>query len=117
MQEKRRMPRIRESNEVTITIIADRKKPVRQKTGATKDISASGVRIQTDIFLPVDALLNVDLSLKKLEKKINALGKVRWTRMIVEEGSYEAGVEFVNAPVLAIQLLRDYIRRIISGRT
>jgi hypothetical protein len=54
------MPRIRESHEVTIIIIADGKKLFRNKIGATKDISASGVRIQTDILLPVNALLNVD---------------------------------------------------------
>lgn len=115
MQEKRKMPRIKEENAITMIIISDRKNFSRIQNGRTKDISASGVRIQTETLLPVDALLSIDLTLTKLEQRINAIGKVRWVRKINEDETYEAGVEFINAPVFGIQQVRHYVRQRVSG--
>lgn len=51
----------------------------------------------------------VDFTLNTLQQKINAIGKVKWVKIIIEDESYEVGVEFVNAPIYAIQRLGDYI--------
>jgi hypothetical protein len=35
--------------------------------------------------------------------------KVKWVKIIIDDESYEAGVEFVNTPIYAIKKLEDYI--------
>ena len=111
MDEKRVAPRLEEENEVTITVISKGKNLPKEKIiyNDTTDISASGAKIQTNILLPVDTLLNIDFTLKNLQQKINAIGKVKWIKIIIDDESYEAGVKFVNAPIYAIQRLEDYI--------
>ncbi len=111
MGEKRRAPRLKEEDEVTITVISDKKKFPKEKNicNYSEDISASGAKIQTNILLPIGTLLMVDFTLKTLQQKIIAIGKVKWIKIIIEDESYEAGVEFVNAPIDAIKKLEDYI--------
>jgi hypothetical protein len=111
MEEKRIAPRLEEENEVTITVISSRNNIPKEKIiyNEITDISASGAKIQTNILLPVDTLLNIDFKLKNVQQKINAIGKVKWIKIIIDDESYEAGVEFVNAPIYAIQRLEDYI--------
>jgi hypothetical protein len=111
MEEKRIAPRLEEENEVTISVISGRKNLPKEKStyNYSEDISASGAKIKTNILLPVDTLLNIDFTLKNLQQKINAIGKVKWIKIIIEDESYEAGVEFVNAPIYAIQRLEDYV--------
>ena len=111
MEEKRIAPRLEEENEVTISVISKRKNLPKEKSiyNYSEDISASGAKIKTSILLPVDTLLNIDFTLKNLQQKINAIGKVKWIKIIIDDESYEAGVEFVNAPIYAIQRLEDYI--------
>jgi hypothetical protein len=111
MEEKRIAPRLEEENEVTISVISNRKNLPKEKStyNYSEDISASGARIKTNILLPVDTLLHIDFTLKNLQQKINAIGKVKWIKIIIDDESYEAGVEFVNAPIYAIQRLEDYI--------
>ena len=69
----------------------------------------SGIKITTNIFLPIDQLLMMDIKLKYLQQKIKAVGKVKWIKVIVEDESYEAGVQFVNSPREAATKLADYI--------
>ena len=111
MEEKRIAPRLEEENEVTITVISGRNNIPKEKSiyNYSEDISASGAKIRTNILLPVDTLLHIDFTLKNLQQKINAIGKVKWIKIIIDDESYEAGVEFVNAPIYAIQRLEDYI--------
>lgn len=110
-EERRKAERLKEENEVTITILAggadssEEKKPYNY----SKDISASGTKIQSNVLLPVDTVLKLDITLKNLQQKITALGKVKWIKIVVEDESYEAGVEFVDTPDEAIQKLEDYI--------
>jgi hypothetical protein len=76
---------------------------------SSKDISVSGAKIQSNIFLPIDTLLKIDFKLKNLQQMITAMGKVKWIKIICEDECYDAGVEFVNTPGEAIQKLSDYI--------
>ena len=105
MKEKRKTERLNEFNEITTTIISGEKNFYNY----SEDISVSGAKIRGNITLPVDTLLNIDFTLKNLQQKINAIGKVKWIKIIIDDESYEAGVEFVNAPIYAIQRLEDYI--------
>ena len=111
MIEKRAAPRLEEGVDVVVTVISGGKTLPKEKImyNYIRDFSATGVSIQTNIFLPVGTLLNIKFTLKTLKEKINAVGKVRWVNIIHENKYYETGVEFVNAPVYTLQMLEDYI--------
>ena len=111
MDEKRRAKRLKEDSEVTITIVAGGKRYPKGKViyNTSKDISASGTKIQSNIFLPIDTLLKIDFKLKNIQQMISAVGKVKWIKIICEDEHYDAGVEFVNTPKEAIQKIADYI--------
>ncbi len=111
MEEKRRAKRLKHESEVTITIVAGGKRYPKGKViyNTSKDISASGTKIQSNIFLPIDTLLRIDFKLKNIQQMISAMGKVKWIKIICEDESYDAGVEFVNTPKEAIQKIADYI--------
>ena len=104
-QEKRKTERLKEFNEITTTIISGEKNFYNY----SEDISVFGAKIRGNIPLPINTLLKIDFTLKNLQQKITALGKVKWTEFNTEDGSFEAGVEFVNTPSDAIRKLHDYI--------
>jgi hypothetical protein len=105
MKEKRKTERLKEFNEIITTVISGEKNFYNY----SEDISLSGAKIRGNIFLPVDTLLKIDFTLKNLQQKITALGKVKWIKIIIENKYYEAGVEFVNTPLEAIKKLEDHI--------
>ena len=104
-QEKRKTERLKEFNEITTTVLSGEKNFYNY----SEDISVSGAKIRGNIPLPIDTLLKIDFTLKNLQQKITALGKVKWIKIIIENKYYEAGVEFVNTPLEAIKKLEDYI--------
>ncbi len=108
MKERRRVARIKEESDVTITVVSEGK---HQKVicDSSKDISVYGARIHSRDFFSVDTLLDINFATKTVHKKIKALGKVKWIKVIVEDASYEVGVEFVKKPDDAIKKLEDYI--------
>jgi hypothetical protein len=111
MDDKRRTPRLKEENEVTITVVYGRHNLTKEKVinNFSKDISISGARIQAHLFLPVDTLLKINITLKNVHQMITVMGKVKWIKIIYNGESYEEGVEFVNTPDEAIKKLKDYI--------
>ena len=111
MDERRRVERLKEDNDVTITIISGIKKDPKEKIiyHISNDISVYGARIQTNSFFPVDTLLKIDVTLKNPYQTITALGKIKWIKSLFGINSYEAGVEFVNTSSDTIQQLANYI--------
>ena len=105
MKEKRKTERLKEFNEITTTVISGEKNFYNY----SEDISVSGAKIRGNIPLPVDTLLKIDLTLNNLRQKITALGKVKWTKKILDNKWYEAGVEFFDTPSEVIKKLDDHI--------
>jgi c-di-GMP-binding flagellar brake protein YcgR len=118
MKERRKAQRLKELNEITISVTPGEKNITKKKLlyNYSKDISASGAKIESSILLPVDTLLKIDFKLKNLEKKISALGKIKWIKVLIEDKSYEAGVEFVDIPSEAVKKLEKYISQIIKTK-
>ena len=122
MEERRRTPRMNEENEVTIMVVSEENNLTQAKIrdifidNYTKDISASGVGIKTNILLPVDSLIELEFTSKSVREQIETLGKVKWVKVIIEDKSYEAGVEFCGAPSDAIKKLGDYISWKLKAR-
>jgi c-di-GMP-binding flagellar brake protein YcgR len=111
MDERRKAPRLQEENEVTITVVSGEGNLPEDTVinNRSKDISVSGARIQAHLYLPVDTLLMMEVKLSTVRQMITVIGKVKWIKIIYEDESYEAGVEFVNTPSEAIKKLQDYI--------
>ena len=113
MKEQRKEERLKEYNEITTTVISGGNNLSKEKLfyNYSEDISVSGAKIRGNIDLPINTLLQIDLTLKNLQQKITALGKVKWIKNIIEGKYYEAGVEFVDSPGEMINKLEDYISR------
>lgn len=111
MNEQRKAERLKELNEITISVISSKTNVVREKISYnySEDISATGAKIRGNILLPVDTVLQIDFRLKTLKKQITAVGKIKWIKVIIEDKYYEAGVEFVNTTKEAIQKIENYI--------
>ena len=112
MEEKRRAPRIKnEEKEVTITVLSGGENLPEEKINGNhiKDISVCGAKIQTNILLPVNTLLELDFTSKGVHQQIKILGKVQWNKVINENDSYEFGMEFY--PSKEMEKLNYYISR------
>jgi hypothetical protein len=109
--ERRRAPRLTENNDITITVMSGENKPsgVNVIYNRSTDISMSGARIQTHLYLPVNTLLKIKIFLKDPPQMITIFGEVKWIKGISESESYEAGIEFVNAPTDITHQIADYI--------
>ena len=118
MEERRRAPRMKEENEVTITVVSGENNLPKEKTidNYTKDVSVTGTKIKTNILLPIDSLIELEFTSKGVREQINALGKVKWVKVIIEDESYESGVEFCGTPSDAIKKLGDYISWKLKAR-
>ena len=86
MDEKRKSPRLKEDNDVTITVVSGGNNSAKEKViyNSSKDISASGARIHAHIMLPVDTLLQIDITLKTVRQMITVMGKVKWIKIIYD---------------------------------
>jgi c-di-GMP-binding flagellar brake protein YcgR len=109
--ERRRAPRLTEDNDVTITVMSADNKPSQGNIiyNRSTDISMTGARIQSHLYLPADSLLKIKIFLKNPPQMITVFGKVRWIRSLVENESYEAGIEFVDVSSEITHQLADYI--------
>ena len=108
---ERDLERLKEENDITITILSEIANPPKEKIiyNHSEDISISGTRIQGNVLLPVDTYLKIDLTLKNSKENVTVFGKVLWSKAILEGKFYEAGVEFVDTPGESIKKLGDYI--------
>jgi c-di-GMP-binding flagellar brake protein YcgR len=108
MEERRKAPRLKEESDVTITVVSEGK---NQKViyDSSKDISIYGARIYSREMFPIDTVIQIDFITKTLHHNITALGKVKWIKVVIEDYSYEVGVEFVKTPADAMKKLEDYI--------
>ena len=115
MEERRKAERLQEENDVTIIVDSEENNLSQAKVrdifidNYIKDISQLGAGIKTNIRLPVDALIELEFTSNGLREKIKTLGKVRWVNVIIQDESYEAGIEFCGTPIDAIKKLEDYI--------
>jgi uncharacterized protein (TIGR02266 family) len=79
-------------------------------SGTTRDISAGGLFIETDVPLPVGTRITVDLQL--LKTKVRADSEVVWVLMDDQGRTVGMGVRFVSLPTS----LRDRIETFMGLR-
>jgi c-di-GMP-binding flagellar brake protein YcgR len=97
-KERRRESRVKEEDKVVIEILSDSKfsSDKRIVNALTRDISPGGVRFMTNIALPENTAVRVEIALPRRRKLIKAAGVVRWSRSVYEEELFEMGVEFTQ---------------------
>ncbi|MBN1363784.1 MAG: PilZ domain-containing protein [Syntrophaceae bacterium] len=110
MVEKRRVKRLKDYDEIVLTVFADGKKFPKEKFSYnhSKDVSVLGVGIKGDIYLPAGSIIRATMKLNS-RFPITIIGQVKWVKAIKDEGYYEAGVEFFVPPNESIKNLKEYI--------
>ena len=114
--EKREAKRITEETKITITLLSKELVPPGKtfSYNLTKDISLGGVKIRTNTFLPINALLKIELSLTKPTRLISVLGKVRWIKTLYAGESFEIGIAFVEPSSEDIKILTRHIESLVE---
>jgi len=71
MSDKRKAERLKELNEITISVISEVENIPKEKLSYnySEDISASGTKIRGNFLLPVDTVLKIDFRLKTLKNR------------------------------------------------
>jgi hypothetical protein len=85
-RERRRDSRISEEDKVLIELL----------NALTKDVSPGGVRLLTNMLLPVNTLLKMEIVLSRRRRVVHAMGMVRWAHSMYEEEMFEIGIEFTQ---------------------
>ena len=113
-KERRKANRIKKEDRVTITPVYQFEAQQRKRffNILSKDISLTGVKIQTDTFFPVDTILKIEISLTNPPRSISANGKVRWVKILSARELFEIGCEFVEMPIHDTKILKDYIKKL-----
>lgn len=95
-RERRAESRINEEDKVTVEIVAPGPPGGEDLAinALTRDISAGGVKIMTNVRLTAGTELRLSVALSGRRRLIRARGVVRWSRSIYEEDLFEMGVEF-----------------------
>jgi c-di-GMP-binding flagellar brake protein YcgR len=97
-REKRRDSRIDEEDKVLIELLTNGRPPADKTiiNALTKDVSPGGVRLLTDVLLPVNTLLKMEIVLSQRRRQVHAMGVVRWAHSMYEEEMFEIGIEFTQ---------------------
>jgi Tfp pilus assembly protein PilZ len=107
----RKKQRLTEEDDIKISVLSAVENIPQEKIDYrySKDISASGLRIQGNVLLPLGTLLIINLTLRNLQETLTLNGKVQWNKTIIENEIYEAGVEFMDVPEDVAKKIEDYI--------
>lgn len=111
MVEKRRAKRLKDDDEIVVTVFADGKKFPKGKftKNQSKDISLLGVRIKVNIYLPPGSFIRAEMKLKSKYPPITIIGQVKWIKAIKAEKNFEAGVEFYIPLSETMEYLKEYM--------
>jgi c-di-GMP-binding flagellar brake protein YcgR len=113
-KEKRRTSRIKEKDKIAIEVFSKGENLPAKKIHyvLSKDISAFGVKIQTDTFFPVNSSLKLKIFLENPQSFIKLHGKVRWIECNYTHESFKMGLEFDDTASKSIKVLEEYLKRV-----
>ncbi len=111
MKEKRREERIPDELKFTLNPFSDTESASAEETcfSLTRDVSAGGARIITNIPLPVDTLARFEIGLSRLRKIVHGTCRVRWVNRLFEDDIFEIGLEFVDLDPESIGALLEHV--------
>lgn len=96
--ERRKDNRVQEEDKVVLELLSgvELSSGKRSLNALTRDISPGGVRLMTNVNLPVGTALKLEIALAGRRRLIRAVGTVRWSRSVYTEDLFELGVEFTQ---------------------
>ena len=111
MEEKRKSPRVRANAVVSFKV-----KSAKLASGSrVKDISESGIGIPLKQYYSVNSILELEVRSDDLKEPIKATARVvRIANRDKGKFQFEVGVELLDFPFAKLNILHDYIQRIIA---
>ena len=97
MDNQRTHPRIEKSADVTVTVQSAPGIAALEGKNfqcQTADISFSGIRLQTDVFVSVGSFLELSVILPPASQTYWHTGEVIWSKETNRKGQYQAGILF-----------------------
>ena len=105
--ERRKFVRIRQQDIVNYTVLSQFKNRIK----LTQDLSPRGARFISDNFIPVDAILKLEIKLMDTPRMINAVARVAWIKEIFDDESFEVGVEFMDISKEDSRFLNEHLSK------
>ncbi|MCK9573433.1 MAG: PilZ domain-containing protein [Candidatus Omnitrophica bacterium] len=91
MQERRKHPRV----DISFPVECDEMSHKNYFYTVSKDLSAGGVRIVSNKFLPKNEQIKISINL--IDKMVNLNAKVAWCNEARASDNYLCGLEFIEA--------------------
>jgi hypothetical protein len=95
LSEKRIHPRIETENIVNYFLFNDKGKKIDKGKGYTKNLSLSGVLLQTD--KPLEGVYIILMTIDLLGNKVKVKGEIAHTRRNSSSNRYLSGIKFLGA--------------------
>lgn len=105
--ERRRFIRIRQQDIINYTILSQ----FKSRRKLTQDLSLGGVRFISDNFIPMHAILKLEIKLMDTLSMINAVARVAWIREIFDDENFEVGAEFMDINKEDLRLLNEHLNK------
>jgi PilZ domain. len=110
VEDRRKYVRIPEALEVSYSLIPAKEMP---RSNITKDISRGGIRFLVHDFIPKGSHLKIRLVLCRPSIAIEALVQIAWITGSPHDDIYEVGVEFIDIPQKAAELIAGCIKEFL----
>ncbi|MFC2165075.1 PilZ domain-containing protein [Acidobacteriota bacterium] len=109
--ERRNVQRIEQETKVAFSVMSGGEFAHYRKIAhsLTRNISLSGIMIQSDVFIPVGAMLTIELCLEKNPEVITVIAKVKWVNALSGNESFAVGLEFVELPTTGLNALLSHL--------
>lgn len=106
-QEKRRSQRIKAGLPISLEHLGITH---HYEDEITKDISATGVRVNIDSFFPINSRFLIKMRFPEVNKSIEGLARVAWSGHLNYSNQYEAGLEFVELNPVYRKWIEEYVQ-------
>ena len=105
--ERRKFVRIRQRDIVNYAILFQ----FKSSRKLTQDLSLRGARFISDNFIPIHAILKLEIKLMDMPRMINAVARVAWIREIFDDENFEVGVEFMDISKEDSRFLNEHLSK------
>jgi c-di-GMP-binding flagellar brake protein YcgR len=107
-KDQRRCPRIESENTVGYVLYDEKKKKVEQGSGCTRNLSQTGVLLETESVLEGSYIILVTIDLDG--KKVKVKGRVVTSRYVEESDCYLTGIEFIGPKDEQLEVIIAFVK-------
>lgn len=87
---------IRTNTSVRLSVNLEDKAAAKTVIAVTRNISATGLLIETDESLPIGSNVSIDIDTPKANNPIHCTGKVVWAAPIANSEKFNLGIELMD---------------------